>query len=118
MGLTAAEAAEILGVTPQSVYRLVHQGKLAKPERFKNAGLERETVEQFALGRLKPGRTHRYWLTVRQAAGVLNVSPTRVRQLANAGRIPGVPHNGKWFFRRHQMEVVANAREARRWASA
>ena len=51
-GLTAAEAAEIIGVTPQSVYRLVHQGRLPKPVKNARGGLERDAVEAAALARV------------------------------------------------------------------
>lgn len=118
MGLTAAEAAEILGVTRQSVYRLVHEGKLPKPDKYKNAGLRLDDVERASLERLRPRASHPYWVCVREAAELLGLSRTRIRQLADAGRVPGVLHDGRWWFRRPQIEVVANAREARRWADA
>ena len=65
MGLTAAEAAEILGITPQSVYRLVHEGKLPKPAKYKNAGLQLDDVERASLQRLRPRQPHPYWAGVR-----------------------------------------------------
>jgi len=44
---------------------------------------------------------------------MLGVTRKRVLQLVQAERIPPVRHNDRWYFRRHQAEVVANAREAR-----
>lgn len=39
---------------------------------------------------------------------------TRVHQLVDRGFVPAVWHSGRWYFRRHQLEVVANARDARK----
>ena len=47
-------------------------------------------------------------------AEILGVTPNRVRQLVDRGFLPAVRHEGRWYFRRHQVEVIANAREARR----
>ena len=112
-GLTAAEAAEIIGVTPQSVYRLVHQGRLPKPVKNAHGGLEREAVEAAALERVAAHGGHPYFLTAAEAAVVLGVTPKRVHQLAVKGFLPLVEHDGRRFFRRPQIEVVANARKAR-----
>ena len=49
-------------------------------------------------------------------AEILGVTPNRVRQLVDRGFLPAVRHDGRWFFRRHQVEVIANARELRRFA--
>lgn len=68
MGITAAEAAEILAMTPQSVYRLVHQGRLVMAAKYKNAGPYRDDAEQLALEPLKPRQPHPYCATVREVA--------------------------------------------------
>jgi len=39
-----------------------------------------------------------------------------VTQLATEGRLPFVEYDGRRLFSRHQVEVVANAREARKLA--
>ena len=44
---------------------------------------------------------------------MFGVSVTRLNQLARAGKLPAVQHNGSRFYRRHQLEVIANARDAR-----
>ena len=45
---------------------------------------------------------------------MLGVTPNRVRQLVQRGFIPVVEHDGRRYFRRRQIEVVANARESRK----
>ena len=59
---------------------------------------------------------HPWWVDVAGAAAILAVSRERVRQLAVQGRVPALRHHGRWLFRRHQLEVVANARDARKLA--
>jgi hypothetical protein len=63
-------------------------------------------------GRVPAG--HPYWLSTVEAADVLGVTRERVRQLAAADRRPCVVHAGRRYHRRHQVEVIANARESRR----
>ena len=46
---------------------------------------------------------------------MLGVTAKRVHQLTVKGFLPFVDHAGRRFFRRPQIEVVANARKAR-WA--
>jgi hypothetical protein len=56
------------------------------------------------------------WLSGVEAAMILGVSHVRVTQLANKDKIPyreGV--SGKRFYKRSQLEVVANARDARKF---
>jgi excisionase family DNA binding protein len=112
-GLTAAEAADIIGVTRQTVYKLVHSGELPKARKNQRAGLDRVAVEQAGLARVPARGGHPYFLTANEAAEVLGVTPKRVHQLAERGRLPVVEHDGRRLFRRPQLEVVANARRAR-----
>ncbi|QWZ09735.1 helix-turn-helix domain-containing protein [Nocardioides panacis] len=111
-GISGAEAADILGIAELSVSRLVHSGVLRKAVRGQRHGLERAEVERLALERWRPGRP--YWVTALDAADILGVTRRRVTQLAERGFLPAVQHEGRWLFRRHQVEVVANAREARK----
>ena len=111
LGLSGAEAARILGVHELSVARLVRHGVLHKPVKRQQYALDRTEVEAYALERWKPG--HPYWLSSQEAAEVLGLTSSRVSQLARAGKIPAVRHGRRWFFRRHQVNVVANARGAR-----
>lgn len=119
MRVTAAEAARILGCSRNHVYRLARQGRLPRtgaPQKW--AGYNRETVETYSLQQLgaRGPSGHPYWMSVSEAADILGVTPARVRQLARSGRIPALRHTRVWVFRRHQLEVVANARDARKFA--
>lgn len=115
MGLTLEEAAEILGVARSTVQRLVLAGDLTRTHRYRHAVLDREEVERLALTRFRRG--HPYWCSSGEARKILGLSRTRVRQLTERDRIPGVQHEGRWYFRRHQIENLANARRARRWST-
>jgi hypothetical protein len=50
-GLSAADAAAILGVHPGSIPRMIRNGVLAKSEHWQRNGLRREDVKQVALER-------------------------------------------------------------------
>lgn len=117
MNLTAAEAAQVLGCSPNHVYRLAREGRLPRegaPNAWRRYPLDQ--VERASLEML-PGRgAHAYWATTREAAQILGVTRERVRQLADRDRIPAVRHHDRWFFRRAQLEVVATARDARKLA--
>ena len=111
LGLSGAEGARILGIHEVSVARLVRQGVLHKPAGRQQYALDRDEVEQLALDRYTPGPP--YWLTSAEAGEVLGLTPTSVNRLARAGKIPAVRHGRRWLYRRHQVEVLANARAAR-----
>jgi hypothetical protein len=85
-GLTAVEAAQILGVHPGSIPRMIRNGVLPKRQ---HRGLRRQEVERVALERWAPG--HPYWLGATEAAELLGVTPTRVRRLALTDKLPHVP---------------------------
>lgn len=56
------------------------------------------------------------WLSGVEAADVLGVSHVRVTQLANKDKIPyRVGASGRRYYKRSQLEVVANARDARKF---
>ena len=42
----------------------------------------------------------------------MGVTESRVRQLVRRGFLPAGKHEGRWYFRRHQVAVIANARVA------
>lgn len=117
VNLTAAKAAEVIGCSRNHVYRLARQGRLARegaPNKWRRYPLE--AVERTALELLGGGGGRPYWATTAEAAEaaeILGVTSERVRQLADRGRIPAVRHRARWFFRREQLEVVANARDCR-----
>jgi len=112
LGVSGKEAANILGIRELSVARLVSQGVIPKTAKHARFALDRSDVERVALERYQAG--HRYWLSTREAAEVLGVGTTRVLQLVDRGFLPAVKHEGRWNFRRHQVEVIANARESRK----
>ena len=76
LGLSGAEAGEILGVTQLTVSQFVADGVLPKAVRYQHNGLDRSDVERLALERWKPGRP--YWVTEREAARILGLSRARV----------------------------------------
>jgi len=111
-GLTHAEAAELLGVHPGTVARIIRRGELTTPSKWAKAGLSRADVERLSLARWRPSSTT--WLTIAQAAQVLGVTPPRVRQLANSGRLPYERSPaGRRLFRPAQVAVIARARRER-----
>lgn len=110
LGLSGAEAAEILGVRELRVAQLVVDGVLSKAVKHQRRGLDRADVERLSLRRYKPGRP--YWITEREAAELLGISRPRVFQLRRADRLPFVEHNGRTYYRRAQIEVIAHARRS------
>src|SRR3954452_4860003 len=110
-GLSSAEAARILGVQPNSVDRLVSRGVLHKEIKRQRRGLDLTDVETLALQRYIPGRP--WFATNREADQILGISRSRLNQLVNAGRLPFVEYRGRRYFRRQQIQVIANARNAR-----
>ena len=70
-GISAAEAAQILGVHELSVALLVRQCVLHKPARRQQFALDRDEVERLALERFKPGAPYR--LTSVEAGQVLEL---------------------------------------------
>jgi predicted XRE-type DNA-binding protein len=110
LGISGAEAATILGIRETSVSRLVRRG-LLRPAPFAHKALDRDEVERLALERYKPGPP--YWLNTADVANLLGVSKQRVGQLVRKEFLPAVEHNGRRLFRRDQVEVIGNARDAR-----
>lgn len=116
--ITWRQAAQILGCSVSTVARLVRAGELSRGPAWAHRQLSRPQVEAVALARYHPRRSagrDPYWLTSAQAARTLGVSPGRVRQLADAERIPyATTPKGQRLYRCKQLEVVANARPSRR----
>jgi hypothetical protein len=108
LGLSGAEAADILGVRELRVAQLVVDGVLPKAVKHQRQGLDRADVERLSLERYKPGRP--YWITEREAAELLGISRPRVFQLRRADRLPFVERHGRTYYRRQQIEVIAHAR--------
>jgi hypothetical protein len=83
-------------------------------ERARNeAAAEARRIAEERRGSSVPDDEHE-WLNAREAALVLNLSPTRVGQLARDGRLPHSVARGKRWYRRDHVELVARARQFRR----
>ncbi|MGH2777393.1 MAG: helix-turn-helix domain-containing protein [Actinomycetota bacterium] len=116
------EAAEILGCSRSTVYRLIKSGALRHGPRYAQRPLDREEVERLSADRWRRPRTGRrrrwnssYWITGPQVAELLGVGRARVAQVAREGRLPYVETSGgDRLYRRRQVEVIANAMLARR----
>ena len=118
-GVTLAEAARILGASVWTVRRHIDAGDLPVSGPVERRRLSRADVEQLAVtlssavDPLDDGEPS-YWVRNQGAAEILGVSPQRVRQLIDAGRLPADRHSsGCWLMRREQVLTIANAREAR-----
>jgi hypothetical protein len=99
------DAAHMLGMLPWQAERILGAGPYTL-----------EALDVAAMEHYQP-TAHRedpysYWLTIAQAAGVLGLSVARLKQLATADRVPYIVHrSGQRLMRRHQLEVIANARD-------
>lgn len=110
--LTYAQAAEMLGVHEITVWRMVRRGDLTTKAKWAKTGLLRSDVERLSLERWRPGS--RTWLTATQVAEQLELSPPRIYQLSNAGRLPYKwGPDGRRLFRPQQIAVIARARQVR-----
>lgn len=109
--ITQAEAAEILGLKLSVVGRLIRNGVLARiPHQFPS--MSRRQVEEH-LTNPKPT----VWITLTEAAAILDVSKTRAGQIADKGLLPfEIGPNGRRRYRRQQVEVISRARQIR-WHS-
>lgn len=95
IGISGAEAAEIVGIHELSVSRLVGRGILRKTVPHLKIGLDRADVERVALERYAD-KDHPYWTTTAGAAEILGVTANRVRQPVDRGFLPAVRHDGRW----------------------
>src|SRR4051794_10409908 len=101
-GLSAAEAARILGVRASTVHPWVSEGVLPKAVKGQRYGLDQVDVETLALQRYTHG--HPWFATNREAAQMLGISRERVKQLGDAGRLPCLEYRGRRYFRRQQIQ--------------
>jgi hypothetical protein len=115
---TLFEAAHILGLPLVEAQPLLQRRGLIGP-RGGNRNLTLQEIEALAV-EVYPWRAHvrapdSYWVTVGQAAEILEISIPRVKQLVEKGFLPTVKHRtGVTLFRRDQLHVVANARISRK----
>ena len=113
-GVTTDEAAEILGVTRHGVYMATMRGALPRYGNTRGRDFDRTEVESRSLALWNRREPHQYWVTTRGAAEILGLHRTGVRHLVETDRLPVVlDSTGRHAFRRHQVENIAAAREAR-----
>lgn len=128
--VTYAEAAEILGCHVSNVAKLVEKGQLNSSGQ-RGASFDRNQVEQFALRReakrqvraqrsrgyqridQRPDQNHD-WLSPRQVAALLGVSPQAITRRIRTDRLPAVENGGRHWVRRDHLEQVEAARLVRR----
>ena len=106
--ITQGQAAQILGITPGQVNRLIREGRLHRvPGQFPS--MSHDELEAFRDDPVQP-----YWIGASEASRLMGLSTTRVAQLADTGRLPfEYKANGLRRFRRSQVVVIGNARAAR-----
>jgi hypothetical protein len=128
--VTYAEAAEILSCHISNVAKLVEKGQLNSTGQ-RGASFDREQVEQLALRREakrqaraqrprgyqridhRPNGDHE-WLSPREVAALLAVSPQAVTRRIRTQRLPAVENGGRHWVRRDLLEQVEAARLVRR----
>lgn len=128
--VTYAEAAEILGCHVSNVSKLVDKGQLSSTGQ-RGASFDRDGVEELARRRqarreMLEQRTRKYqridhrpdheheWLSPREVAELLGVTPQAVLRRIRTERLPGVEHGGRRWVRRDHLEQVEAARLARK----
>jgi hypothetical protein len=104
--ITHAEAAAILGVHKGSVRRLIRDGILHRVPGQHPTLSKTEAEEQVR----NPQQSE--WITGTEAAEILDISKTRVWQLALKDLLPWeLADNGRRRYRRSQIEVISRARQ-------
>ena len=117
--LSIFEAAHVLGCTPHQAKDLLREHGLVGPRGGHRGRLTVESVEALAV-ECYPWRSHlddpeSYWVSNTQAREILGVNKERVNQLADKGFLPfATHHDGTRLYRRFQLEIVSNARLARK----
>jgi DNA-binding transcriptional MerR regulator len=103
--ITIEEASKISGLSIHVLRRFRREGLLSRLQ-------GRTTYSRVEVQQLVDDP----WLSGVQAAELLGVSHVRVSQLANRDKIPvHLTNSGQRVYRRSQLEVVANARDARKF---
>lgn len=102
--ITLREAAEIVGVSTETIRRWKREGLVMGYRHGRTAYSRSEALSL----RENP------WITGVAAARILGVGHVRVSQLASASKIPvHETPSGERVYRKLQIEVVANARRLR-----
>lgn len=122
--VSMAQAAEIAGCAETTIQAAVKRGEIEQRVAHRTTpSLSRRSVEQWREARVQrklvreqrrrpsaPPDDGNVWLDSRTAGLVLGIGASRVRQLAESERLPGVRRAGRWWFRRDHVEQVAAAR--------
>jgi excisionase family DNA binding protein len=129
--VTYAQAAEMLACHVSNVPKLVRRGLLTSVRRREGA-LDRAEVEALAERRAterearaaRPPRryqrvdyrpdTDHDWLSPRQVAELLGVTPTAVRRRIQRETMPATENGGRYWVRRDLLEQVEAARLVRK----
>jgi excisionase family DNA binding protein len=53
------------------------------------------------------------YVTVKEAAKMLGISDSRVRELLGTGQLPGTKRGGAWWIRRRDVEAFAKLPEGK-----
>lgn len=107
----------MLGMRLQSVYDATSRGRIPRhaPAHVRRA-YDHAEIEALSLSRPRKVRhePHPYWATTEEAAAVRGVSYSNVPLMMLSDRLPyETAANGRRYMRRHQLEVIANARDTR-----
>jgi len=101
--LTVARAAELLGVSPQTVRRQVLSGQLASVWfGHRLIRVVAKSVDQTGPSPLPSGASHvdAAWL-----AEAWSMHPRTVKRLAHTGVVPGLFRGQQWSFQRSALEA-------------
>lgn len=117
-GITLDEAAHIVGCSRRTLVRHILAGRLPASGKHERRRVYRAETEALALqlpsSKMQFDADTSYWVSAKGAAAILGVNVSRLNQLVAAARVPFEVHaSGRRLYRRQQVEVVANAREAR-----
>lgn len=135
--ISTVEAAKIIGCSVSTIRRAVANGSIEqRHHNYSRPSLCRVSVAAFSLaeeGRSRLDAALAYgrapvadrwgpprgvegdpWLSTATAAVILGCSPSRVRQLCLAERLPATRHHLRWWLRRSHVEIAAASRVAGR----
>ncbi|MGB3762726.1 MAG: excisionase family DNA-binding protein [Ornithinimicrobium sp.] len=79
--------------------------------------VEREAERLRHLAERQPPDDGQVWLSIATTAALVGVERTTIRYKVAAGRIPAIRRGRRWWIRRQDAEVVANARRFRQRAA-
>lgn len=132
--ITNREAAEILGVQPSAIPKMIRRGDLV-PRPRRRPQLERAAVVELAAARARaateaerrraereakraagprPPDDEHDWLLIVPAAAVLGISRGTLSNRVVAGRVPCTLHAGRRWFRVDHLEALLRARHLER----